>query len=257
MRFASLGSGSRGNATIVEVGSTRLLIDCGFSIKETERRLERLGTQPSDLNAILVTHEHGDHIRGVLPLARKYGLTVYMTAGTHRALSFSLFSGIDLKLIDSHLDFVIGDLAVTPVAVPHDAREPVQYVVQSGDNLSLGVLTDLGSITAHVIEHFEGCHGLFLECNHDAAMLANGTYPPSLKKRIAGDWGHLNNRQSLDLLQNIQTCQLQQLVLGHISEQNNSLAAVQAMMSNLPSDLFSIHYACQNDGVDWLALSRV
>jgi phosphoribosyl 1,2-cyclic phosphodiesterase len=241
----------------VDVGSTRLLIDCGFSIKETERRLERLGAQPRDLNAILVTHEHADHIRGVIPLARKYGLTVYMTAGTHRALSFALSSCIDLKLIDSHSDFVIGDLAVTPVAVPHDAREPVQYVIRSSDNLSLGVLTDLGSITAHVIQHFDSCHGLFLECNHDSTLLANGSYPLSLKRRIAGDWGHLNNQQSLDLLQNIQTCQLQQLVLGHISEQNNSLAAVQAVMSNLRPGQFSVHYACQNDGVGWLELSRL
>lgn len=254
MRFASLGSGSKGNATIVDADSTRLLIDCGFSIKETEIRLEKLGTGPRDLNAILVTHEHADHVRGVIPLARKYDLAVYMTAGTRRALSPSLFSGIDLNLIDSHSDFVIGDLAVTPVAVPHDAREPVQYVVRSSANLSLGVLTDLGSITAHVIQHFDGCHGLFLECNHDSEMLANGSYPASLKRRIAGDWGHLNNKQSLDLLQNIQTCQLQQLVLGHISEQNNSLAVVQAVMSNL-SPHFSVHYACQEDGVDWLILS--
>lgn len=255
MRFASLGSGSRGNATVVDVGSTRVLIDCGFSIKETERRLERLGIHPSRLNAILVTHEHSDHIRGVIPLARKHDLAVYMTAGTHRALSSTPLTGIHLNLIDSQSEFVIGDLAVTPVAVPHDAREPVQYVVRDSDNLSLGVLTDLGSITAHVIQRFNRCDGLFLECNHDITMLANGAYPPSLKRRIAGAWGHLNNHQSYDFLKNIQTSQLQQLVLGHISEQNNSLEAVRAMMGNLSSHPGSVHYACQDDGVDWLQLS--
>ncbi len=253
MRFTSLGSGSKGNATVVACGDTLILIDCGFSVRETEKRLARLGLEAEDFTAILVTHEHSDHIRGVLSLARKYQLTVMMTAGTCKTLKE--LSGVDLKLISSHAEFKVGGLEVVPVPVPHDAREPVQYVLR-GAGISLGILTDLGSITPHVMDSYRYCDGLLLEANHDTTMLANGPYPPVLKNRVGGDWGHLNNHQALHLLHNVELKQLQQLVLGHISQQNNSLelvreTLVEKVMSDINHQQTSIHYATQEQGVIW------
>ncbi|TNE80487.1 MAG: MBL fold metallo-hydrolase [Gammaproteobacteria bacterium] len=251
MRFASLGSGSKGNATVVDCGSARFLLDCGFSIRETERRLERLGLKATDLSAVLVTHEHTDHVRGVLPLAKKHRLPVIMTAGTSKAVNPP--ENVSLKLIDSHSPFVYDDVEITPVSVPHDAREPVQYVFRHA-GVTLGVLTDLGSVTPHVVEQFSRCDGLLLECNHDLEMLQDGSYPPSLKRRIASPWGHLNNEQSLALLDSIQTAQLQHLVLGHISQQNNALDIVRRVMRDMASRISSVHYARQDEGFSWLEL---
>ncbi|MEH6616676.1 MAG: MBL fold metallo-hydrolase [Porticoccus sp.] len=253
MRFTSLGSGSKGNATVVDCDDTLILIDCGFSVRETEKRLTRLGLEAADFSAILVTHEHTDHIRGVLPLARKHQLTVMMTTGTCKALKDPF--GVDLKLISSDSEIKVGGLRVAPIPVPHDAREPVQYILR-GAGVSLGILTDLGSITPHVVSSYRCCDGLLLEANHDIAMLANGPYPPSLKNRVGGDWGHLNNHQALHLLQNIEHNQLQQLVLGHISQQNNSLelvrtALVEKLVVESDLQLPSIHYASQEQDVIW------
>ena len=174
MRFASLGSGSRGNATIVDVGSTRLLIDCGFSIKETEKRLERLGTQPSDLNAILVTHEHADHINGVAAFSRKFHIPAYMTPSTYDAKRTGPLPA--LKPIQYEQSFAIGSIQVEPVVVPHDAREPCQFIF-SEESSRVGVLTDLGHISAHVRDRYHDCDLLMLECNYDKEMLASGPYP--------------------------------------------------------------------------------
>lgn len=247
MRFASLGSGSKGNATLVESGDTCVLVDCGFSVRETERRLARLGREPGDLAAILVTHEHGDHWRGVAPLARKFDLPVYMTAGTARAVKATLPR---LSLIDRRAPFAVGALAVTAVTVPHDAREPVQFLFRRGPR-TVGVLTDLGCITPHVVEHYKDCDGLLLEANHDPAMLAQGPYPPGLKRRVGGDWGHLNNGQAATLLAQVERRRLQKLVLGHISLQNNRQALVAAAIDDYQGELNSVHYACQDEGFDW------
>ncbi|WP_461516450.1 MBL fold metallo-hydrolase [Porticoccus sp.] len=252
MRFASLGSGSKGNATVVDCGSARFLVDCGFSTRETERRLAQLGLLGSDLNAIFVTHEHSDHLRGVLPLAKKYSLPVVMTAGTSKVVQPEV--KVHLKVIESHSPFVQDGVEVTPVSVPHDAREPVQYVFRS-TGLTLGVLTDLGSVTSHVIEQFSRCDGLLLECNHDLDMLKNGSYPHALKRRISSSWGHLNNQQSLALLDSIELQQIQHLVLGHISQQNNAVSIVRQVMTGIEKRVASVHYASQEQGFDWLQLS--
>ncbi|MDX2465566.1 MAG: MBL fold metallo-hydrolase [Porticoccus sp.] len=251
MRFTSLGSGSKGNATVVHCGDTRVLIDCGFSAKEAEKRLLRVGLEGRDLAAIVVTHEHADHIRGVLPLAKKHNLPVMMTVGTSKVLNDH--SQVDLTLVDSDSVFAIGELELKAVAVAHDAREPVQYVVR-GEGLTLGVLTDLGSITPHVLENYRQCDGLLVESNHDVDMLADGSYPPSLKHRVGGAWGHLNNQQTLHLLQNIDLEQLQHLVIGHISQQNNSLDLVKDVISAIEGQLPVIHYACQEEGFSWIEL---
>lgn len=248
IRLASLGSGSKGNGTLVESNSTCLLVDCGFSVRDTEARLARLGRSPADLAAILVTHEHSDHGRGVVPLARKHGIPVVLTAGTARALDPTGLG--EVRVIGAEAPFALGDFTVTPVAVPHDAREPVQFLFARGRR-RLGVLTDLGCITPHVAASFGECDGLLLEANHDLDMLARGPYPPALKRRVGGDWGHLNNGQCAELLARIERRRLQVLVLGHISQHNNTVGLVAEAVSPWRDELHNVHYACQSEGFDW------
>ncbi len=252
MRFASLGSGSSGNATLVASGSSLLLLDCGFAIKETERRMQRLGVSPDQLSAVVVTHEHGDHIKGVGPLARKYSLPVYMTEGTLAGKDLGKLAS--LNVIRNYEAFTVGDLDVMPVVVPHDAREPAQFVFQDTNGVKLGVLTDLGSLTPHIIEVYRGCHGLLVEANHDVEMLANGPYPHSLKLRVASHWGHLNNTQTAEFLASCDLDTVQEIVVGHISQKNNSLAHVQSALHEVITQAKSIHFACQEAGFDWLDL---
>ena len=179
MRFASLGSGSKGNATLVEWRDTCLMIDCGFSIRETTQRLAKLGKKPEQISAILVTHEHSDHWKGVVPLAAKYGIDVYVTAGCLKSRKVDS-SGFPFRIIDSHTGFTIGDIGVTLVPVPHDAREPVQFVFKS-ELHQLGILTDVGSLTPHIELHYSACDGLLVEANHDLDI------PPVLTRSFFGD----------------------------------------------------------------------
>lgn len=248
LAFASLGSGSKGNGTLVESRDACLLIDCGFSIKETERRLAALGRSADDLSGILVTHEHSDHIRGVTPLARRYKLPVYMSPGT--AVEARLKSDVNVHLVSTHESFSVAGIDVFPVAVPHDSREPVQYCL-SYQGLKLGVLTDLGSVSGNVVEHFDQCDGLLLEANHDLNMLQAGPYPYFLKKRVSSDWGHLNNQQAGYLLSLVERSRIQTLVLGHISEQNNHSSLVEEAVSPWVEDVGKTLYACQKEGFPW------
>lgn len=250
IRFASLGSGSKGNATLVSCGKTQVLIDCGFPLKETSRRLQRLGVSPDALSAVLVTHEHGDHIGGVGALVRRHRLPLYTTNGTR--LSGRLAGEIpDWRPINPEHAFAIGDLEIWPVTVPHDAREPVQFVLGNGAD-RLGVLTDLGSITPHVVRHYRRCQALVLEANHDPVLLAQGPYPPSLKRRVGGDFGHLSNQQAADLLRQVDTSCLKHLVASHLSEQNNSPElARDALAQALSTTGDWITLACQEEGFDW------
>ncbi|MES2674713.1 MAG: MBL fold metallo-hydrolase [Pseudomonadota bacterium] len=251
LRFASLGSGSRGNSTLVEWGEGALLIDCGFSVKETELRLLRLGKAASDLTAILVTHEHSDHIKGVAALARRHKIPVYITPGTYYSRDMGELPV--LNLIHAYTPFVLKGLNVIPVAVPHDAREPAQFVFEYA-GLRLGILTDLGSITPHVEASYQACDALVLEANHDPFMLASGSYPPSLKQRVGGQWGHLSNQQAAGFLQRLNTQQLQHLVVAHISQKNNSLDLARAALAPVTRDIKQVTYACQDQGFDWLAV---
>lgn len=251
MRFASLGSGSRGNAMLVEAGSTCVMVDCGFSISETEKRLTRLGRRPEDLSAILVTHEHGDHIRGVAPFARRHGIPVWMTHGTAAALPPDAVLR-ELQPIAGYADFRVGDLHVQPYPVPHDAREPCQFLFR-GDRHRLGLLTDCGSLTPHILATLQGCDALVLEFNHDPEMLAAGSYPPALKRRVGGDYGHLNNQQARRLLDQLEPGSLQQLVAAHLSEKNNAPERVHAELAPF-GDGLDYSLACQNGGFDWRVL---
>ncbi|NIB42037.1 MBL fold metallo-hydrolase [Pseudomaricurvus alkylphenolicus] len=251
MKFASLGSGSRGNATLVAFEDQLLLIDCGFTIKETEARLERLGYRAEDVSAVLVTHEHSDHLKGVPPLSRKYGMPVYMTAGTFRSRDLGKLP--ELNLIEGYRPFELGNILIQPVAVPHDANEPTQFVFEAGDK-RLGVLTDLGTISAHVEDCFSDCDGLLLEANHDPQMLAYGPYPPSLKRRVGGPWGHLSNQQAAGFLHRSNRERLQTLVVGHISQKNNCVERARETLADATDGIERVVYACQEQGFGWLHL---
>lgn len=251
MRFASLGSGSDGNALIVQHGSTAIMMDCGFGLAETETRLARLGLKPADIGAIVVTHEHSDHIGGVARFARKHKIKVCLTHGTARHVApESLLSEL-YDFIDPHAVFAVGDLEVRPYLVPHDASEPVQFVFSDG-NATLGVLTDTGCSTAHIEEMLSGVDALVLECNHDLDMLMNGPYPPGLKRRVAGRFGHLDNRAAAGLLAQLDCSRLKHLIAAHLSQQNNrpELAA-QALAAVLSCDPAWIGIAGQTNGFGW------
>jgi phosphoribosyl 1,2-cyclic phosphodiesterase len=249
IRFASLGSGSKGNATLIESGGTRVLVDCGFYLREAEERLERLGVEPQSLNAILVTHEHNDHIGGVARFARKHNVPVWMTAGTYSAWDDSIVPF--LHKFSPHRAFTVGDLQVQPFPVPHDAREPCHYVLSDGA-LRLGVISDAGSVTLHMRERLSACDALMLEFNHDVHMLASGPYTPSLKQRVGGSLGHLSNAQSAALLAALDCSRLQHLVLTHLSEINNTPElARSAACQALGRDERWMVCAHQNDGLAW------
>ena len=252
LRFALLGSGSRGNATLVACGGTRILVDCGFGIRETEARLGRLGVEAGSLDAILVTPEHGDHLRGVGPLARRHNIALWMTPGTRAAVPQRMAAAMpEVTLFDPHSPFAIGDLEIRPVPVPHDAREPCQFVFSEGAR-RLGVLSDAGHVTPHMRACLDGVDALALECNHDEAMLARGPYPPMLKARVGGQLGHLSNTQAAELLAGMDCSRLQHLVLTHLSEHNNTpdharAAVVEAL--RCPADWPGV--AHQARGHDW------
>lgn len=250
MRFAVLGSGSEGNALVVQVGQTHVLLDCGFSLSETVSRLARLDLQAGQLNGIVVTHEHGDHISGVARLARKFDIPVWLTHGTLRTQG-PAFAGLSITEINPHLAFVIGDVQVQPYAVPHDAAEPVQYVFSDGTR-RLGVLTDAGGATPHIEATLSGCHALVLECNHDAGMLADGDYPYKLKQRVGGRYGHLNNEDAAALLGRLDNSRLQHIVAAHLSSKNNMAElAVEALSRVLGCTPDQVAVATQEQGLDW------
>ncbi len=254
IRFASLGSGSAGNALLVESGATCLMVDCGFGQRETLRRLARLRRDPADLSGILITHEHGDHIGGVFPFARRHRLPVWLTYGT-LAACVSAADGVDVRIIDSHVAFVVEGLQIQPFPVPHDAREPVQYVFSDGVR-RLGLLTDAGGVTQHICDILSGVDGLILECNHDAALLAASNYPPSLRRRIAGRLGHLENGAAAGLLREIDCSRLQHVVAAHLSERNNHPSlAIGALATVLGDAAGRVSVACQEAGFDWCQLA--
>ena len=251
MRFASLGSGSEGNALVVEVGDTRVLIDCGFRVRDTVARLMKLGLAAESISAILVTHEHADHIGGVAAFATRFRIPVWLTFGT-LAMVDERFSRMERVYgFDSHDAFSIGAVEVRPFPVPHDAREPVQFVVGDGEH-RLGILTDIGTTTRYVEASLSGCDALVLECNHDLDMLADGDYPFSLKQRISSRLGHLHNEASAQLLAALDTSRLRHIIAAHLSRENNTPAKAQAALAralNCTPDWIGI--ADQADGFEW------
>jgi phosphoribosyl 1,2-cyclic phosphodiesterase len=227
LTFTVLGSGSRGNAAVVSCGSTRVLLDCGFSAKETARRLAIVGVDAGEVAAVLVTHEHADHVGGVPVFARRHGVPVFASRGTAISAGLPQERGCDLHEVRSAETFSLGDLRVTPFRTSHDCAEPLGYTFEAPDGTRLGVATDTGIASAEVLEALAGCQVLGLEVNHDPGMLANGPYPAFLQRRIAGDRGHLSNDAAADALERLAHDGLRLLVGLHVSQQNNtpSLAA--------------------------------
>ena len=257
IRFCSLGSGSSGNATVVEghsgITHTRVLVDCGFSLRELRTRLARAGLTPEDLDAVFITHEHGDHVGCALGLGRRFGVPVWMSRGTWRAIG----SGERPDYVHFARDgqaIAMGDLLLSPYTVPHDAAEPLQPCFSDGAS-RLGVLTDVGSITSHLLQQLQGCHALLLECNHDPQMLAASRYPKALKSRIGGRFGHLSNDTSAQILAACLHGGLRHVVAAHLSRENNrpelALAALAAACGASAADLRA---AGPDWGFDWIAL---
>ena len=257
MQLASLGSGSRGNATVVRSGETCLLVDLGFGVRETVKRLETLQLQPEHINACLVTHEHSDHIAGVAAFAGRFNIPVYATAGTRTVWeSKQSLNALSIHTVTIKREFSLGGIKVTPVPVPHDAREPVQYVFDDG-SVNLGILTDLGMVTPIVRQAYRGCSALLIEANHDSNMLRNGKYPRSLKQRVSGNWGHLNNNQTANFVGEICDAKaISHLIVGHISQQNNTPDLVANAMEEVTSRIPHVFYASQDSCLDWISLNK-
>lgn len=254
IRFASLGSGSQGNALVVECGGTRVLLDCGFGPRDLALRLGRLGLTPEDVDAVLVTHEHSDHIAGVFKFGLRHARPVYLTHGCLAAAPRGRHELPEIRVIDSHQPFAVGALQVSPFPVPHDAREPVQYVFSDGA-VRLGVLTDIGHVTAHVQRMLSGCAALVLECNHDSGMLASGPYPAFLKARVGGAYGHLDNAAAGALLRSLDATRLTHVIAAHLSEHNNTPALARAALAEaLGCAADSIGVATQSAGFDWCSI---
>lgn len=257
LRFCSLGSGSAGNALLIEASEglfvTRVLVDNGFGPKQLEERLARLGLAIDDLDAVFVTHEHADHVGGVRPLLKRRTMALLCSTGTRSAADLT-DECIDWRRARDGVPLTVGAMQITPLAVPHDAAEPLQLVVTDGDR-RLGILTDIGMPTTAVARAFDGLHALLLECNHDADLLHSSRYPPFLKQRIAGDRGHLSNAQAAQLLQGMQRDCLNTVVAAHLSRENNrpqlARAALAPVLGCGESDVM---VADQSDGCCWVSV---
>jgi phosphoribosyl 1,2-cyclic phosphodiesterase len=255
IRFKSLGSGSTGNATVVQASGggrlTHLLIDCGLGIRQLETRLARAGMLAEQIDAIFITHEHSDHVGCARQLALRERIPVWMSHGTWTAMGKPDFEGL-LRIACDEVEIPIGDLEVLPFTVPHDAREPLQLTCGDGDR-RLGIATDLGHASSHVLEQLAGCATLLLECNHDPDLLAASTYPPFLKRRVAGAYGHLANAAAAALAAALQPRGLQQVVAAHLSEQNNRPDLARAALAGaLGCGVADIHVADAASGCGWL-----
>jgi phosphoribosyl 1,2-cyclic phosphodiesterase len=270
MRFCSLGSGSSGNATLVEARSgshtTRVLVDCGFSLRELTLRLARAGLQLDELDAVFVTHEHGDHVGCALALSRRHAIPLWTSRGTWRAMrkSTDALATLEADEAEAHqglLRFardgeaiVVGAMQLLPYTVPHDAGEPLQLVLTDGAH-RLGVLTDTGSSTEHIEQQLARCDALLIECNHDADLLAASAYPASLKARIGGRLGHLSNAQAAELLTRCLHPRLRHVAAAHLSERNNSPDLVRAALAAAcGANLGDLPIADPQHGFPWLAL---
>jgi len=256
VRFASLGSGSEGNALLISASAdttaTHIILDCGFGPRELNRRLSRLAMSAEQLAGIIVTHEHSDHLGGVFQVARQFKLPVWLTHGSFESASPDEALGVEVHLCRDGYRFAIGDLEINPYTVPHDAREPVQYTISDGRH-KLGVLTDVGHATQHLISALAGCHALLLEFNHDSEMLARSAYPAWLKSRISGPFGHLSNDAAAGILRELDKTHLHTLIAAHLSQRNNSPDLARAAIEpEIAETDIALWVADQHSGSEWI-----
>ncbi|MDL1974407.1 MAG: MBL fold metallo-hydrolase [Deltaproteobacteria bacterium] len=252
-----LGSGSKGNSTYVSCGDTSILLDAGLSGKEIERRMRSRGLRIGDINGIIVSHEHIDHIQGVGVLSRRYRIPVYATGPTLSVCSKRLGKLEDVSLFESGRFFRVGELGVHPFSVSHDSADPVGFTIQNG-NSKAGIATDLGVSTRLVESHLRQCNLLILEANHDPKMLEDGPYPWEVKQRVRGRLGHLSNEQSKDLLGDLLHESLRHVILAHISKTNNdpekACDTVCAALSGVKNDVPHLSAASQDEAGDVLVV---
>jgi phosphoribosyl 1,2-cyclic phosphodiesterase len=258
LRFCSLGSGSSGNATLIEASSgittSRVLVDCGFTQRELKLRLERAGLTVDGIDAIFVTHEHGDHIGCTVALAKRHRIPIWMSRGTWRAAGQPDLGDM-LHFARDGDCIALGDVQLMPYTVPHDAQEPLQACFSDGA-LRLGVLTDAGCITDHLVAMLKGCDALLLECNHDREMLEKSRYPWSLKQRIGGRLGHLANDTAGEILAACMHAGLRHVVAAHLSRENNRPElALTALAHAVGADACDMRAAGPQWGFDWIDLS--
>ena len=243
LRFRNLASGSAGNATLVEASDglarTLVLIDCGLGWRQLSAALAHCALTPEDIDAVFVTHEHGDHVGSAPLLAARHRAALWTSAGTAEAMRVGGFEGAVQIARDGQV-FSIGALQIRPFTVPHDAREPLQLRCSDGAR-DLGILTDLGHVTPYVINQLAQCHALMLESNHDPAMLATSRYPEFLKRRVSGAHGHLSNEQAATALAQLRHDALNTVVAAHLSERNNlpllARGALAAALNCAPKDI--------------------
>lgn len=255
LRFKSLGSGSTGNATLVEATGLRprrLLVDCGLGIRQLSVRLAQAGLADGDIDAIFITHEHSDHIGCARQFARRHRVPVWMSRGTQEGIGLPDFDGL-LRTARDGEAIDLGELQLMPFTVPHDAREPLQLTCTDGAS-KLGLLTDLGHATAHLLAHLAHCDALLLECNHDIELLAQSTYPPFLKRRVGGMYGHLSNAAAGEIARSVAHGGLRQLVAAHLSQQNNRPELAHQAMTEALGSSAELVIADAGSGTPWLAI---
>ena len=256
LRFKSLGSGSSGNATMVQARQesrlTHLLVDCGLGIRQLDHRLVQSGMMADQIDGIFITHEHGDHIGCAHQLALRERIPVWMSRGTYTAIGEPDFNGL-LRIAHDSLPIDMGALEVRPFTVPHDAREPLQLSCSDGAS-KLGILTDLGHATAHVLEQLAGSGTLLLECNHDSDLLEASAYPDFLKRRIGGNWGHLANHAAAAIASSVLPHGLRRVVAAHLSAQNNHPDLVRQSLLAALGERVEVHIASGQAGSDWLSV---
>lgn len=257
LRFKSLGSGSAGNGTLVEAKTgthtTRVLVDCGFGSRQLDQRLALSGVPAGHIDAIFITHEHGDHVGCAPQWALQHRIPVWMSQGTYAAIGQPELDGL-LHIARDTVNIDLGALQLHPFTVPHDAREPLQLRCMHGD-AQLGILTDLGHATPHVIEQLMGCRAMLLECNHDPDMLEASRYPSFLKRRVAGLYGHLANHAAGEIANRLLAGGLRHVVAAHLSEKNNHPSLALAALAQATScDTLEFGVADAAQGSDWITV---
>lgn len=250
LKICVLASGSSGNCTFIGTESTRILVDAGLSARRTAERLAAIGERPEGLDAVCVSHEHIDHVTGLRVLQKKYGVDIYVNGGTLEALDARRkHEGMAFRRFTTGAAFSIGDLTLEPFAVPHDAYEPVGFVIHSG-GLSVGIATDIGTVTGLVREKLRPCHAVVLEANHDEVLLLAADRPWTLKQRIRGNQGHLSNRAAAELVSEIAGTRLQHLFLAHMSADCNSPQHVQTAFETALGESGHAHVTVRLTGPD-------